>query len=157
MIFFCPSCLKRMVNTKKHMLPFSPDVKMIPAYIFFQFPRLFWKNILWSYSWFLKSEQKEWNCLHCTSQTLQNFDLFISFLSFSARIRGRIRIFLRIRLPDPDPKHWPGPTKSQSVSETLVIVSRSLNREGLLEEKDDHKWCSIIMIWHLLASSFLME
>ena len=35
----------------------------------------------------LKSEQKKWNCLHCTSPTLQNNDLFIPFLSFFARIR----------------------------------------------------------------------
>ena len=37
---------------------------------------------------FLKSEQKKWNCLHCTSPTLQN--LFIPFLSFLARIQIRI-------------------------------------------------------------------
>ena len=65
------------------MLPFSPDVKMMAEFFFlFQFPRLFWKNILWSKSWFLKTEQKKWNCLHCTSPTLQNYDLFI-FLSFT--------------------------------------------------------------------------
>ena len=29
----------------------------------------------------LKSEQKKWNCLHCTSPTLQNNDLFIHFLT----------------------------------------------------------------------------
>ena len=31
--FSAPNCLKRMINTKKHMF-FSPDVKMIPAYFF---------------------------------------------------------------------------------------------------------------------------
>jgi len=67
---------------------------------------------------FLKSEQKKWNCLHCTSPTLQN--LFIPFLSFLARIRIRIflriwiRKFMRIRTgqkhADPDPKPWPNPS-----------------------------------------------
>ena len=33
-IFSGPISLKRMIDTKKHMLPFSPDVKMIPAYFF---------------------------------------------------------------------------------------------------------------------------
>ena len=32
-----PNCLKRMINTKKYMLPFSPDVKMMPAFFFFSF------------------------------------------------------------------------------------------------------------------------
>ena len=31
-IFSAPNCLKRMINTKKHMLPFSPDVKIIPTF-----------------------------------------------------------------------------------------------------------------------------
>ena len=68
----------------------------------------------------LKSEQKKWNCLHCTSPTLQNNDLFIHFLTFlpgsgsgsgSANLCGsgsgqaknmriRIRIWIRIRNPD---------------------------------------------------------
>ena len=63
----------------------------------------------------LKSEQKKWNCLHCTSPTLQNNDLFIHFLNFlpgsgSANLcesgsgsgQGKN---MRIRAdPDPDPK-----------------------------------------------------
>ena len=28
-----PNCLKRMINTKKLMFPFSPDVKMMPAFL----------------------------------------------------------------------------------------------------------------------------
>ena len=32
-----PNCLKRMINTKKHMLLFSLNVKMIPAYFFHSF------------------------------------------------------------------------------------------------------------------------
>ena len=57
-------------------------------------------------------EQKKWNCLHYTSPTLQNYDLFIPFLSFLARQKkadpdpgsgpGKN---MRIRA-DPDPKHW---------------------------------------------------
>ena len=31
-IFSTRNCLKRIINTKKHMLPSSPDVKMIPAF-----------------------------------------------------------------------------------------------------------------------------
>ena len=33
-IFSALNCLKRKINTKKHILPFSPDVKMIPAFFF---------------------------------------------------------------------------------------------------------------------------
>ena len=62
----------------------------------------------------LKSEQKKWNCLHCTSPTLQNNDLFIHFLTLfpgsgSANLCGsgqgkNIRI-LRIRIRNPEIYH----------------------------------------------------
>ena len=58
----------------------------------------------------LKSEQKKWNCLHCTSPTLQNNDLFIHFLTFlpgsgSTNLRGSgsgqgKNMRIRIRNPD---------------------------------------------------------
>ena len=59
----------------------------------------------------LKSEQKKWNCLHYTSPTLQNNDLFIHFLTFlpgsgSANLCGSgsgQAKNMRIRA-DPDPK-----------------------------------------------------
>ena len=59
----------------------------------------------------LKSEQKKWNCLHYTSPTLQNNDLFIHFLTFlpgsgSANLCGSGSgqgENMRIRA-DPDPK-----------------------------------------------------
>ena len=78
-----------MINTNKHMLPFSPDVKMIPAY-FFLVSRAFLKEypvilILIPEVW----EEMKLFALHCTSRTLQNYDLFTSFLSFLARIRIR--------------------------------------------------------------------
>ena len=31
-IFSAPNCLKRMINTKKHMLPYSLNVKMMHAF-----------------------------------------------------------------------------------------------------------------------------
>ena len=60
----------------------------------------------------LKSEQKKWNCLHCTSPTLQNNDLFIHFLTFlpgsgSANLcgsgsgQGKNMRILRIRIRNP--------------------------------------------------------
>ena len=57
-------------NTKKY-------VAFFPWWFqhFFHFPRLFWKNIRRSLSWFLKSEKKKWNCLQFKSPTLQNYDL----------------------------------------------------------------------------------
>ena len=63
----------------------------------------------------LTSEQKKWNCLHCTSPTPQNNDLFIHFLTFlpgsgSANLCGSESgqgKNMRIRAdPDPDPKPW---------------------------------------------------
>ena len=62
----------------------------------------------------LKSEQKKWNCLHCTSPTLQNNEYsFISYLFVRIRIRKFMRIRIRIRAgqkhadpADPDPKPW---------------------------------------------------
>ena len=61
----------------------------------------------------LKSEQKKWNCLHCTSPTLQNNDLFIHFLTFlpgsgsrSGSGQGKnmriLRIRIRIRIRNPE-------------------------------------------------------
>ena len=53
----------------------------------------------------LKSEQKKWNCLHCTSPTLQNNDLFIHFLTFLPGSGSGLGKNRRIRA-DPDPKPW---------------------------------------------------
>ena len=53
----------------------------------------------------LKSEQKKWNCLHCTSPTLQNNDLFIHFLIFLPGSGSGQGKNMRIRA-DPDPKPW---------------------------------------------------
>ena len=59
-------------------------------------------------NWCLKSEQKKWNCLHCTSPTLQNNDLFIHFLTFlpgsgsgQAKNMRILRIRIRIRIRNP--------------------------------------------------------
>ena len=58
----------------------------------------------------LKSELKKWNCLHCTSPTLQNNDLFIHFLTFlpgsgPANLcgsgQGKNMRILRIRIRNP--------------------------------------------------------
>ena len=66
-------------------------------FIFFQFPRLFWNNILW-------------NCLHCTSPTLQNYDL------------------LGIFWPDLDRAK----TRGSSGSETLFSSEDSVAPRGLV-------------------------
>ena len=36
-IFSAPNCLKWMINTKIHMLPFFPDVELMQAFFFFSF------------------------------------------------------------------------------------------------------------------------
>ena len=77
----------------------DPDPeKMIFFLVFFTFQMILNNGCL-------KSEQKKWNCLHCTSPTLQDNDLFIHFLTFlpgSGYGQGKN---MRIRAdPDPDPK-----------------------------------------------------
>ena len=93
-----PNCLKWLINTKTDGIC---NLRKIYNY------RWLGRRIsALRTAGFLKSEQKKWNCLHCTS-TQQNYDLFIPFLTFLARFW--IRIFLRIRTgqkhTDPDPKH----------------------------------------------------
>ena len=48
-----------------------------------------------------ESEQKKWNCLHCTSPTLQNNDLFIHFLTFLPGSGSGQGKNMRIRIRNP--------------------------------------------------------
>ena len=98
-LFSAPKLPETMINAHD-MLPFSHDVKMIPAYFFFQ--RLFWKNfpvilILIPEVW---TEEMKLFALHISYST--KLDLFIPFLTFLARIR--ICKFMRIRIRNPGRK-----------------------------------------------------
>ena len=76
----------------------------------------------------LKSEQKKWNCLHCTSPTLQNNDLFIHFLTFwpgSGSGQGKN---MRIRAdPDSDPNPKPCPAGIYNSLYDVQIGGRAAN------------------------------
>ena len=74
----------------------------------------------------LKSEQK-WNCLHCTSPTLQNYDLFIPFFTFLARNRKFMRIRIRTgqKHADLDPKPWNICILFRSVNFSLIMQSQA--------------------------------
>ena len=71
-----------MINTKKHMLPFSPDVKIIPAYFFFSFQG-FSERISCDPnpdSWSLNSNRR--NEIICIAHLLLYKIMIYSFLSF---------------------------------------------------------------------------
>ena len=143
--FFCSDfCLLRIIWNNS-FFPFTPSpLPRIPPGsgsgswnflgVFFTFQMILNNGCL-------KSEQKKWNCLHCTSPTLQNNDLFIYFLTFlPGSGQGKNMRILRIRIRNPatcisqivpsNETHWPYISPVDPITNAVVCHADHMLQAG---------------------------